>query len=241
MGGRKFAMWVWSYDAHAPYYAGRGPDSFPREEFPAAVAGRPEKEEQFRTYLRAVWRLDALVGDLCRELEELGLADDTLVVLTGDHGEGFGEHGWFGHGWSVYEEEVRVPCVMIGPRLAPLGRRSPVLGSHVDLWATITDLCGLPADPRWQGHSLVSGGAADRRAYFYRHEAAIGVREGRYKYFWDFRESCHRLYDVEADPAEKDNLAPANPDLCAALHRRVKAWSGYQTRLTKERMAEVKK
>lgn len=240
-GGRKFAMWVWSYDAHVPYYNGPGPASFPREHFPAAVAGRPEKEERFQTYLRAVWRLDRLVGGLCRELEELGLADDTLVVLTGDHGEGFGEHSWFGHGWSVYEEEVRVPCVLIGPRLAPLGRRSPVLGSHVDLWATITDVCGLPADPRWQGRSLVSGGAADRRAYFYRHEAAVGVREGRYKYFWDFRESCRRLYDVEADPAEKDNLAPANPDLCVALHRRVETWTSFQTRLTKERLAEVEK
>jgi arylsulfatase A-like enzyme len=235
--GRKFAMWLWSYEAHAPYFDGPGPASFPKELFPAAVAGQAEKEADFERYLRAVWRLDALVGELCRDLEELGLADDTLVVLTGDHGEGFGEHGWFGHGWSVYEEEVRVPCVMICPRLAPLGRRSPVVGSHVDLLATVTDVCGLPPDPRWQGRSLLGGATADRRAYFYRHEAAAGVREGRWKYFWDFKEGCHRLYDLEADPAERLDLAPDNPELAKALHGRVRTWTAFQARLTKEYLA----
>jgi len=91
--GRKFAIWAWTYDAHAPYFEGPGPRSFPKEHFPPAVVGRPEKEAEFERHLRAIWRLDGLIGELCRELRELGLADDTLVVLTGDHGEAFGEHG----------------------------------------------------------------------------------------------------------------------------------------------------
>jgi arylsulfatase A-like enzyme len=235
---RKFALWVWSYDAHSPYYDGPGPASFPREYFPAAIVGRPAREEAFRTYLRAVWRLDSLIGGLYRELEDLGLADDTLVVVTGDHGEEFGEHGWFGHNWSLYEAEVRVPCVFIGPRLAPLGRRSRVVGGHVDLWATITDVCGLPADPRWQGRSLVSGGAAGRRAYFYRHDGGAGVREGRYKYVWDYQQGRELLFDVEADPAEKRDLSAGEPGLCLALRRRVTAWTAFQARLTKQRLAE---
>jgi arylsulfatase A-like enzyme len=236
---RKFAIWVWSYDAHAPYYDGPGPASFPREHFPAAVAGRPARENDFQTYLRAIWRLDSLIDGLCRELEELGLADDTLIVLTGDHGEEFGDHGWFGHNWSLYEEEVRVPGVLICPALAPLGRRSRVVGGHVDLWATITDVCGLPADPRWQGRSLVGGGAAGRRAYFYRHDGGYGVREGRYKYVWDYKDDCERLFDVEADPRERHDLAADEPGRCAALRRRVMAWTAFQTRLTRERMAEA--
>jgi arylsulfatase A-like enzyme len=236
---RNFAIWAWTYDAHNPYYDGPGPRLFPREHFPCAVAGHGDKEAQFQTYLRAIWRLDSLIGGLCNELDELGLADETLIVLTGDHGEEFGEHGCFGHNWSVYEEEIRVPCVLICPRLGPLGRRSAVVGSHVDLWATITDICGLPADPRWQGRSLVSGGPTGRRAYFYRATAEVGVREGKYKYVWDYEQNLQRLYDLSADPSERHNVAAANPGVCAALDFRVKAWVAFQSRLTKERLGSA--
>jgi arylsulfatase A-like enzyme len=239
--GKKFAVWAWTYDAHAPYYDGPGPQSFPKEFFPPGVVGRPEKEADFQRHLRAIWRLDALIADLCRELEELGMADDTLIVLTGDHGEAFGEHGCIGHGSSVYEEEVRVPCVLINPRLAPLGRRSPVLGNHVDLWPTLTDILGLPADPRWQGRSLVGPDAGERRVYFHAHESALGVRDGQYKYIWNYTDKHEMLFDINSDPLEKQNLAANNPDTCAEQQRRVKAWAAYQTRLTQERMELIGK
>jgi arylsulfatase A-like enzyme len=235
---RKFAMWLWTGDTHSPYYDGRGPRTFPREYFPAAVADGGERENGFQTYLRAVWRLDWLVGELYRDLEELGLADDTLIVLTGDHGEEFGEHGWFGHNWSTFEAEVRVPGVFICPRLAPLGRRSPVVGSHADLWATITDVCGLPADPDWQGRSLVSR-PQNHRAYFYRAAGDLGVRDGKYKYVWNYADQRELLFDVESDPLERDDLAAENPDYCARQQRRVKAWAAYQGRLTKERLGRA--
>jgi arylsulfatase A-like enzyme len=239
--GRKFAAWAWTYDTHAPFFDGPGPRSFPREHFPPPVVGRAEQEAEVERHLRAVWRLDALLAGLCRELEELGLADDTLVVLTGDHGEAFGEHGCFHHGSSVYEEEVRVPCVLINPRLAPLGRRSRVLGNHVDLWATITDVLGLPADPRWQGRSLLGEDRRERCVYFYSHESAIGLRAGKYKYVWNYSDQRELLFDIESDPKESTNLAADNPGLCAEWQRRVKAWANAQTRLTAERLAEAGK
>jgi arylsulfatase A-like enzyme len=129
--------------------------------------------------------------------------------------------------------------VLICPRLATLGRRSAVVGGHVDLWATITDVCGLPADPRWQGRSLLSGDAAGRRAYFYRANSDLGVREGKFKYVWDYERGAERLHDLEADPTERHDLARENQELCGALHRRVKAWAGFQSRLTKQRVAEA--
>lgn len=236
--GNRFALFLWAYETHAPYYEGDGP-AYDESLFPAGVRGNAEKEAEFRAYLRALWRTDRLIGELYDELEALGLAEETVIALTGDHGEAFGEHGWFGHGRLLYEEEVRVPLILIGPRLAPLGRRSSVLGSHVDLWATLTDICGLPADPRWQGRSLVSGGDEGRRAYFYRLDHAIGVREGRYKYIWDFREGRHLLYDIVADPGERRNLAPQMPERCDALHRRVAAWTAYQRRHTQEALESV--
>jgi arylsulfatase A-like enzyme len=236
----KFAMWLWTGDTHAPYYDGRGPRTFPREHFPDAVAGNADRERSFQTYLRAVWRLDWLIGELYRDLEELGLADNTLIVLTGDHGEEFGEHGWFGHNWSIYEAEVRVPGVFICPRLAPLGRRGRAVGGQVDLWATITDVCGLPADPRWQGRSLVSGSPDHRRAYFCRANWELAVREGKYKYIWNYCEKRESLIDLEGDPHERDNVAADHPALSAEFQRRVKAWVAYQRRLTRERLTKAR-
>jgi glucan phosphoethanolaminetransferase (alkaline phosphatase superfamily) len=237
--GRKFGMWAWTYEAHAPYYEGPGPESFPKEHFPRAVAGRPGKEAEVERHLRAVWRLDALLAGLCRELEELGLADDTLVVLTGDHGEAFGEHGCVGHGSSLYDEELRVPCVLINPRLAPLGRRSRVLGNHVDLWATLSDVMGLPPDPRWQGRSLLGKDGGGRRVYFHAHESAIGVRQGKHKYIWNYRDKREQLFDMESDPLERVNLAADNAGLCAELQQRARTWARFQMRLTLERVAEA--
>jgi arylsulfatase A-like enzyme len=82
----------------------------------------------------------------------------------------------------------------------------------------------------------VSGGTTDRRAYFYRATADVGVREGKYKYVWDYEQNSQRLYDLRADPYERHNVAAANPGVCAALDFRVKAWVAFQSRLTKERL-----
>src|SRR5207253_6768378 len=109
--GNRFALFLWNYESHAPYVDGEGPDDWPGEHFPPVVRGDAEWEPRFRRYLRTIWRLDKLVGELCTDLEALGLADDTLLVVTGDHGEAFGEHGSIGHGQDLYEEQVHVPLI----------------------------------------------------------------------------------------------------------------------------------
>jgi arylsulfatase A-like enzyme len=236
VGGQKFFLMLWNYDTHYPYFDGPGPEFADTQHFPKAIVGDAEKEAEFRYYLRSLWRVDRLIGELYQELERLGLADDTLVVITGDHGEAFGEHGYYYHGWSNYEEEVRVPLVFICPRLAPLGKRSKVLGSHVDMWPTITDVCGLPADPRWQGKSLFAPVPDDeRRAYYYRQTNMIGVRQGKYKYIFDYKLQRDLLFDLEKDPGERKNLAADHPAFCARQRRRVQDWANYQKQLTQAR------
>jgi arylsulfatase A-like enzyme len=240
-GVARFAMILWNVDTHSPYNrVGPGPDDWEKDRFPLRVRQSKTWEASYRRYLRAVWCLDRLIGDLYNDLVSLGIAEDTLVVVTGDHGESFGEHDQFGHFQRLYEDQVRVPLVLINPRLAPLGTRSTAIGSHVDLWATITDVCSLPADPRWQGHSLFVPRTEGNRTFFYDGRCcSFGVREGRWKYFFDFRERLpHFLFDLENDPGETKNLAKDFPQRCNELCRSAKIWLGRQRRFIRARSSE---
>ena len=184
-------------------------------------------EANYRNYLRAVWRIDKQIGDLYDDLVSLGIAEDTLIVFTGDHGEGFGEHGKFGHYKGLYDEEIRVPLVMINPRLAQLSTRNTAIGSHVDLWATITDVCSLPADADWQGRSLFVPKTAQDQTFFRdgrRH--SYGTRMGRWKYFFDRDEHKHHLFDLENDPGETKILADDYPQLRRELNLAARGWLG---------------
>jgi arylsulfatase A-like enzyme len=232
--GRPFFLLLWNYDTHAPYFAPAG-EEWDATRFPPAVVGN-EKEEDFRRYLSSMQKADALIGGLVDELDRLGLADDTLIVVTGDHGEAFGQHGLFMHSGSLYEEELRVPLVLIHKGLADaVGTRASTIGSHIDLWPTIADVCGAPADPAWQGRSLL-GSNDDRRAFFACREL-VGVREGRWKYVWDFPRQRDTLFDLEADPDERVNVAGEHRDYCLRQRRRLRDWSLFQSRHVRDQLA----
>ncbi|UPW00317.1 sulfatase [Halorussus gelatinilyticus] len=113
-------------------------------------------------YAASLRYLDDRLGAFLDWLDRQGLADDTLLVLTSDHGELFGEHGGFYHGDFLYDEVTRVPLVVSGPGV-PAGERRTDLASHIDLFATLCDLCGLDA-PETDGSSLL--GDARRDAVF---------------------------------------------------------------------------
>jgi len=238
-GDQKFFMLLWNYDTHSPYYAPDGP-TWDDKHVPEPIRGGP-REPEFRRFLHSIRRTDALIGALHEELERLKMADDTLIVVTGDHGEAFGQHGTYSHGGSLYDEEVRVPLVMINRPLAKaVGNRLAIVGSHIDVWPTISDVCGFPADPQWQGRSLLGGDADDRRA-FMNCGQMIGVREGRFKYMWEREKKRDLLFDLIADPDEMTNLADEHPAYCIRQRRRLRDWTLFQTELTKQHLAKAAK
>ncbi len=235
-GQGPFFLMLWNYDTHWPYHHDEGPEW--QSDPVAESLKESEWSDSYRRFLNGIHYTDAQIGAFYDELERLGLADDTLVVVTGDHGEGFGQHGNMTHGGSLYDEEVRVPLLLINRHVAEAaGKRSAVVGSHIDVWPTIADICDLPCDPRWQGRSLF-GDDADRRAYFSRREQC-GVREGRFKYIWDHEKSREWLFDLEADPDERTDLAKQDRAYCLRQRRRLRDWTVFQTELTKERLLEV--
>jgi len=151
----------------------------------------------------------------------------TAIVITADHGECFGEHSHYRHGFELWQELVHVPLIFVMPGAAP--RRIEVNRSHLDLAPTILDLLGVPADPAFTGQSLVPelyGAAAPERDVIVdlprtsdndRRRALI---HGRHKVIAYGDDSRFELYDLEADPTEQHNLARTDrPTFLAMVQR----------------------
>ncbi len=207
-------VWVHLYDPHAPYE--------PPEPYASRYADRPYDGE-------VAWS-DELVGRLDAALTRLGTRDQTLTVLTADHGEGLGEHGEAVHGFFLYESTIRVPLLLRGPGIVP-GTRVSVATQSVDLLPTVLDLAGVPALPSTRalaGRSLartvrgLSTTLDDAPAFaesltpriHYGWSDLRSVREGRWKFILAPKPE---LYDLTRDPAELHNVIDAEPARARAL------------------------
>ena len=182
-------------------------------------------------YDAGIAQLDEEIGRLLDLLLSEGLAEDTLVVVTSDHGEEFLEHGGVLHGRTQFDEILRVPLLMRGPGLpAGLRLRQPV--SLVDLLPTLLSLVGVPLGFEVDGVDLsellrggdlasprVLFGEADHHREF--HDVTRSARRGRYKLHHNLVTDERVFYDLERDPGERTPLAaehdPALRDLALRL------------------------
>ena len=198
------------YEPHAPYPA--------PEPFASRYAGVP--------YDAAVAAADAVVGELLAELRRLGLYDRALIVLLSDHGEGLGDHGEEEHGLLLYRESLQVPLLFKLPRAQLAGRAidSPV--QLVDVAPTLLALLGQPAAPS-DGVSLLplfSGQTLERKIYsetlyprfHFGWSDLASVVFGR---FHLIEGPAPEIFDLAADPAERNNLAERERRLYADLRR----------------------
>ncbi len=168
-------------------------------------------------YCANVTMIDAQIGHLFRTLEEKGLADNTIIVFTSDHGDCLNDHG-HSQKWTMYEESVRVPAVIWGPKYFAGDRVVDQLTSLMDLGPTILELAGVQAPGWMEARSLlgvIRHDGAGRRYVFAEHardmilnstEFMTMIRDNRWKlvHFVDSEEG--QLFDLESDPAEKINL-----------------------------------
>jgi len=179
-------------------------------------------------YREEIAYTDQQVGELLAHLQQLGLDDNTLVVLTADHGEEFMEHGWIGHTASLYDELIHVPLIFHLPGLlAARTVEQPV--SLMDVLPTLVDLTGRPAPGvRWQGKSLVGlmkgtdpgdperplfaevsyispddwPTGDDQQKRFFK----TSLRVGQWKLIHDLLTDQLELYDLANDPGEMTNV-----------------------------------
>ena len=222
-GPERFFLWVHLYDPHVPYQPPPG--------FRAAFPDSPYDGE--------IAYADAQLARLLAALERGGPADRTLLVVTSDHGESLGEHGFTTHGYSIYEATQRVPLLMRGPGL-PAGRVVTEPVGLTDIAPTLLEVAGLDPLATTSGEALdrvIAGDMGGRVAYMetlapqlqFGWSPLRGVRTRRHRYV---RAPRPELYDLGEDPRESRNLAGSLPDLVAELD------GALQERLGGERAVE---
>lgn len=218
LASREFFLFVHYFDPHSPYE--------PPAEFRQRY-DRPERDERIGNYLGEIAFVDQQVGRLLDELAALDLADDTIVVLTADHGEAFGEHDEIGHSYFVYDTTMHVPLIVRYPRRVTAGLRVERQVRNVDVVPTVLELAGFSRLTDIQGTSLMpylDDPTADLGlvAYVetlapfldYRYSPLRGLRDGQWKYILAPRPE---LFDVVADPGELQNLHDARPDVAERM------------------------
>ena len=258
-----FFLFVHYFDPHAPYVP---PEPF-LSRFAPAGKQPAELEKIIGRYDGEVALADREIGKLFDTLKETGLFENTLVLVTSDHGEGLGQHDHLGHSINIYEEAVRVPLLFRWPNHIAKGCvfSSPV--EQVDLVPTILDLIGVKAGGfSFQGRSLAAalrgdGDAAldaDRPVYLYREYfegrrmklhsgehvwlkgGKSGVRAGKWKYIEGKEENTRELFDLVADPQEQRNLITTFSQKAAELASQLETWEQVHRRKEslKEKLSE---
>jgi Sulfatase len=156
-GDEPFLLFVHTYEVHQPYRPPEWAQALVPDPLPVAAGAIPptaEQREQAAAYVGEVANLDRVMGQFFAALDALALTERTIVVVTSDHGEAFGEHGTTGHGFGLAEEELWVPLMVRAPGRVVAGRSVPEPVALVDVAPTVLDLLGIPI-PQWiQGVSL---------------------------------------------------------------------------------------
>jgi arylsulfatase A-like enzyme len=192
-----------------------------------------------KLYLAGVRKVDDYVKEFFNILKENNLLENSIVIITADHGDEFGEHGGLSHDGKMYSELVEVPLIIFDPSLAE-GKVSESVVSTVDIPPTIIHLFGLDPVDKFQGHSLlplesypnkgVYGEAVDKYGekekgdefpiYYYREEDL--------KIIYRERDDSWEMYDIKKDPGEKENIAASSSQagyLKDKLKPRVQRWA----------------
>jgi membrane-anchored protein YejM (alkaline phosphatase superfamily) len=172
----------------------------------------PSTTEIHARYAAEVQAADAAIGRLVAELMKRGMWENTLVVLTSDHGEALGEHGVMGHVVNLYDELLHVPLVIRLPhglRDSRLTEASETIVRHIDVAPTILDLLELPRLARPSGRSLLEGDEEILIAETHSPEAPrtlFCLRDRTYKMIYAPEDKKFELYRLGPDPLELDNV-----------------------------------
>lgn len=230
---KDFFLWIHYLDPHAPYAP---PKEFLPSGNPPPTVGTyfdkihdirggyffpsyTEKEWIIKLYDSEVRYVDNYIGKLLETLKELNIYDDSLIILTSDHGEEFWEHGGYEHGHTLYNELLRVPLIIKLPQSGFKGRIDTIVQTH-SIMPTILDICDINHDAKSLSvSSLTSLWRENPKAYieqpiissspiYYEDREAL-IFDGL-KYIHSLTTNREELYDLARDPEEQFSIAYVN-------------------------------
>ncbi len=165
VSGQPFFMYLHYLDIHAPYKPERRhrrlypkPEGAKRAFVYGLAPNVSDVDRQFEInlYDALINQVDELIGQVLDRLEALGVAQNTIVLVTSDHGDEFLEHGGFGHGTSVYGELVNIPLIVFDPRNQESARRISHITQGIDVAPTLLNLVGITPPEEFRGTSVFS-------------------------------------------------------------------------------------
>lgn len=215
--GKPFMTAIMTNVGHHPYST---PATWKKIQFPGVV------DERLNDYYNCLLYIDGFLETLMRGYEGLGLRDNTLFIVLGDHGQSFGEHGLRQVYNGLYQEGVHVPAVLYAPGVSRL--RGTVRGArqHIDVLPTVIELLGYEArGGRLPGVSLLAPPDAERKMFLSTSMAgsALAARHGTRKYIYRFDRSPLEAFDLASDPKESRPLV-VSPDEASAVVREMLEW-----------------
>ena len=153
-----------------------------------------------------------------------------MIVLTGDHGQAFYEHGFASHASAIYNEVMRVPIIIRAPEMQPGLENRPA--QHVDITPSVLALLGLPPHPSFQGINLFDSRSNPNRSIYMVAQTPdayqYGIIRSGFKLIYDERKGEYLLYDLASDPGETSDIAGLRPALAKELAHRLHTWRKLQ-------------
>jgi arylsulfatase A-like enzyme len=208
-----------------------------------------KKREEDLEIIRALYDgelnyLDQKIGELLDFLRVKGILDETIVVVTADHGDSLGEHNHLGHRMDLYEQLVQVPLLVRYPARFQPGERIPYQIQLTDLFPTFLELAGVETEQANRNGfiSLCNLPKQEIHPYTVAENTAIKrlngvvarmIRTSQHKYIWKSN-GQHELYDLKNDPNELNNLINKQPELASQLHQQLEAWEQSHSQMKTE-------
>lgn len=255
----RFFLFIHYWDTHAPYYC---PTRYAEKYYEASVdkdieeilkdIKRPERKDTIKSlgvsvnrivanYHGAIEFVDDQIGELIQFLDALEILDQTLIVLTSDHGESLMEHGIYFDHHGLYDVTIHVPLIFRCPETLPANRRISAFVQHVDILPTILDILGMSHYDYLDGNSLIpliNGEVSKFRDFVFVEEAQtqrkIAIRTNKYKYIKSISKQeavckycgvihggLEELYNLENDPDENKNIVNTNPEITKELSEKL--------------------
>jgi len=229
-----FFLWLHYFDPHDPYLPPysedmealswgsgsqmtghiRDTDLFPRRGSVPPPVNEVDRRHLVDLYDAEIRYLDQALGELFVVLEEDQLFDDSLIIVTADHGESLGEHGQWTHGTSLFDQQIHVPLIVKYPGQRSAQRvSSPV--EALDIVPTILEVAGVETSAPLNGRSLVVPATRGAAFVFWKDEWV--VRTGEWKLLHRAGET--RLYHISDDPGETTDLSGEHPEVVQSLIR----------------------